>query len=62
MNNIRNHVENFDFIKVFDILEEVKKYQLSEEYQPVFEKINEWMEVLAVDEIIGLIEEKTGDS
>lgn len=62
LNNIRNHVENFDFIKVFDILEEVKKYQLSEEYQPVFEKINEWMEVLAVDEIIGLIEEKTGDS
>lgn len=64
LSNIRNYVENFDFIKVFDILEEVKKYQISEEYQPVFEKINEWMEVLAVDEIKGLIDEtiKTVDS
>ena len=33
LNNIRNHVENFDFIKVFDILEEVKK-----ELKPFIEK------------------------
>jgi len=54
--NIRNCLEEFEFPKIFEILQEVKKYKLSERYEQVFRQIEEWMDDLAVDEIQELIE------
>lgn len=56
LKNIYQCVDDFDFSKVFDILEEVKRYSLPEEYQEVFEQIGAWMDELAVDKIKELIE------
>lgn len=54
--NIRQSMDAFDFTKVFDILAEIKKYQLSDDYQEVFAKIAHWMDELNVDAIYSLIE------
>lgn len=56
LKNICQCLDDFDFSKVFDILEEVKRYGLPEEYQEVFEQIAAWMDELAVDKIKELIE------
>jgi len=54
--NIRNHVDNFDFAKVFDILEETKKYRLPSRYQELFDQLDPLMDELAVDSIHQLID------
>ena len=53
--NIRNHVENFDFAKVFDVLEEVKKNRLSPEDKKLFTKLGELMDELDVEQVKDLI-------
>ncbi len=60
LQSIYQSVDNFDFSKVFEILEEVKKYSIPKEYQKVFEQIGIWMDELAVDEIRELIEKTIG--
>lgn len=60
LQSIYQSVDNFDFSKVFEILEEVKKYKIPKEYQKVFEQIGIWMDELAVDEIRELIEKTVG--
>lgn len=55
--NIRNHLDNFAFGKIFEILEEMKKYPLSAEYQEIFTRLETLMEDLAVDDIRLLIAE-----
>lgn len=60
LQSIYQYVDNFDFSKVFEILEEVKKYKIPEEYRKVFEQIGIWMDELAVDEIRELIEKTVG--
>lgn len=59
--NIRNHIDNFDFAKVFDILDEMKKYRLPARYQEVFDKLSPMMDELAVDDIRQLIEKALKD-
>ncbi len=54
--NILHCVDNFDFTKVFDILDEMKKCRLSEKFQDVFTQIGELMDDLAVDEIKQIIQ------
>ena len=54
--NILNCIDNFDFTKIFDILDELHKYQLPEEYQDAFALIEKWMDELNVDEIRKVIE------
>lgn len=54
--NILNCVNNFDFTKVFDILDEMKKQHLSKKYQDVFSQIGEFMDDLAVDEVRQVIQ------
>ena len=60
LQSIYQYVDNFDFSKVFEILEEVKKYKIPEEYQKVLEQISIWMDELSVDEIKKLIEKTVG--
>lgn len=59
--NIRNHLDNFEFDKIFDILEEMKKYQLPSEYQKIFDRLAALMDELAVDDIRKLIEDTLKD-
>lgn len=59
--NIRNQVENFDFAKVFEILEEVKKNRLSGEDEMLFEKLEKLMDDLAVEQVKELIEKRLGE-
>ena len=61
MINIRNQVENFDFAKVFEILEEVKKNRLSGEDEMLFEKLEKLMDDLAVEQVKELIEKRLGE-
>lgn len=59
--NIRNNIDNFDFAKIFDILEEMKKYQLPSEYREIFDKLAAFMDELAVDDIRQLIDDTLKD-
>lgn len=56
LRNIEQCVDNFEFPKVFEILDEIKKCRLPEKYQKVFEEISEKMDELAVDKIKELLE------
>ena len=57
LRNIENHIENFAFSQIFEILEEVKKCKMPEKYKKVFEQIQVWMDDLQVEKIQQLIEE-----
>ena len=61
LSNIRNHIDNFDFARVFEILDEMKKYKLSAKYQEIFDKLAPMMDELAVDDIRRLIEKALQD-
>lgn len=61
LSNIQNHIDSFDFAKVFEILEEMKKYQLPSKYQEVFGKLAAYMDELAVDDIRQLIDDTLAD-
>lgn len=54
--NIRQNIDEFDFSKVFEILEEMKKYDLPSPYDELFSKIEVYMEDLSVNEIQELLE------
>lgn len=49
--NLERCIDDFDFSKVFEILEELKKYKLPEKYETLRIKTEELMEELAIDEI-----------
>ena len=49
--NIERCIDQFDFAKVFDVLEETKKYKLPEKHRETLNKIDTLMEDLNVDEI-----------
>ena len=55
LNNVEHCIDDFDFGKVFEILEEMKKYTLSEKYKSLFSKIEELMETMSVEEIKELL-------
>lgn len=55
LKNIERCIDDFDFSKVFEILEEMKKYKLPEKYEALFTQIASLMEELSVDEIIDLL-------
>ena len=55
LNNIERCIDDFDFSEVFEILEETKKYKLSEKYAEIFNQIEELMEDLSIDEIKELL-------
>jgi signal transduction histidine kinase/CheY-like chemotaxis protein/HPt (histidine-containing phosphotransfer) domain-containing protein len=57
LSNIRSHVDAFAFAEVFEILENLKNYQIPESYQKVFDKLQLLMDDLAVDEIRELIDQ-----
>ena len=57
LGSIRQYMDDFAFSRVFEILEEVKKYHMPGTYQKVFEQIRTWMDELDVDKIRELIEE-----
>ena len=56
--NISINIDNFDFAKVFEILEETKKYHFSEKDSELLNKIEELMNDLSVDEIKELLDVK----
>lgn len=56
LNNILQCVNDYEFTKVFDILDELQNYQLPEKYQEVFVQIRCLMDDLSVDEIKELVE------
>ena len=49
LTNVRQCVEDFDFTRIFDILEELNQSEIPEKYQELFEKIRQMMDVLDVD-------------
>lgn len=53
--NIERQINNFDFAKVFEILEEAKKYKLPTNHEEVIKQIEAYMEDLRVDEIKELL-------
>ncbi len=55
---IDTNIDNFDFGKVFEILEEIKQYNIPKEYKELFEKISDYMEDLDVDNIKELLQDK----
>ena len=55
LRNIENCMDDFDFGKVFSILEEAEKYRIPEPYDDVLKRIEVLMDELAVDEVRELI-------
>lgn len=55
LQNIRVCVKEFAFTKVFDILEEIKRYSIPEPYGEVFAVIDRKMENLEVDDVLKAI-------
>ena len=55
---IDTNIDNFDFGKVFEILEEIKQYSIPAEYTELFEKISAYMDELDVDNIKELLQDK----
>lgn len=56
LTNVRQCVEDFDFTRIFDILEELNQYEIPEKYQELFERIRQMMDVLDVDALRELLE------
>ena len=56
LNNLEHCIDEFDFGKVFEILEEMKKYSLPEKYKSLFTRIEELMEDMSVEEIKELLQ------
>ena len=56
LSNIRNALEEFQYPKIFDMLEEIKQYDMPEKYKRVFDQISDWMEDLSVEKIEELLE------
>lgn len=61
LGNIRHCLDEFQFTQIFTILDETKKYCLSEEWQHIFDQIATWMEDLSVDRIRKLIDRTLQD-
>lgn len=57
LKNIERCIEDFEFAKVFDILDQVKKYKLPDKYADIIQQIEELMQDLCVDEIKELIKQ-----
>ena len=55
---IDTNIDNFDFGKIFEILEEIKQYSIPDEYSELFDKISVFMEELDVDNIKELLQDK----
>ncbi len=53
--NIEHCIEQFDFAKVFEILEETKKFKVPDKHKEILEKLDTLMEDLNVDEIKELL-------
>ena len=53
--NILRCIDQFDFAKVFDVLEETKKYKVPEKHQEILNKLSDLMEELDVDSIKELL-------
>lgn len=53
--NIERHIDEFDFAKVFEIIEETKKYKLPEKYSKLLSQTEVLMEELSIDEIQELL-------
>lgn len=60
--NIGKCIDDFDFAKVFSILEESKKFQIPAQYEGPLLKIEELMESLSVDEIREVLKEVIPES
>ena len=53
--NIERCIDQFDFAKVFDILDEIKKYQVPDKHKEILDKLDVLMEDLDVDAIKELL-------
>lgn len=60
--NIRNHVNAFQFAQVFEILENMKKYRLPDEFQELFHRLEVLMDDLAVEDVQKLLEDALSDA
>lgn len=58
LQNIKRCIDNYDFGKVFEILEKVKGYQLPEKYEALLSRIETLMEDLSIDEITKLLNDE----
>ena len=53
--NIERCIDQFDFAKVFEILEEIKKYKVPDKHKEILSKLDTLMEDLDVDAIKELL-------
>lgn len=53
--NIERHIDQFDFAKVFDILEETGKFKVPDNHKEILGKLDTLMEDLNIDEIKELL-------
>lgn len=53
--NIERHIDRFDFAKVFEILEETKKFKVPDKHKDILKKLDTLMEDLNIDEIKELL-------
>lgn len=59
--NIEKHLDDFDFAKVFAILEETKKYQIPQPYDDMLVQMEKLMDDLSVDEVRELMKKAQKD-
>ena len=55
LRNVQKYVEDFDFSKVFEVIEEVKNYELPSQYEETIKQLEVFMEDLSIDEIKELL-------
>lgn len=57
LKTIDTSIDNFDFGKIFEILEELKQFNIPSEYSELFSQISSYMEELDVDNIKELLQQ-----
>ena len=54
--NIRCRLDEFDFAAIFELLEQVEKYQMNEKQSAFFEQLRMWMDNLDTEKIYHLLD------
>ena len=54
--NIRSRIDEFDFAEIFELLEQIEKYEMNEKQAEFFDKLKILMNDLNVEEIRQLLD------
>ena len=56
LTNIRSRIDEFDFAEIFELLEQIEKYEMNEKQAEFFDKLKILMNDLNVEEIQQLLD------